>query len=384
MQLNEKKVAQCHGQFVVKGTQKSKNITVEGLANAFIVDRANEVISPDAWDLKNYLLSPIILFNHDEREPVGRALEVRETDGGLWIKVKMSNSQNHEISRIRDLVEEGILKSFSVGFRPLEENQVRDDSGKMTNVISKAELLEVSIVSIPCNPESCFDLSTRSFSGLDKNKSIDLVLQKKGASSALKVRHAIANSADDDKIIKQIKKQLDIADEGIKELLSGYGEVTGLDEEKLNKVLSDNQIKMNCDDKEKEESCDKGPDYEKIGEEELSSEKSAIDGGGKADPMEGNENPMYGFMTQTNALLSQVVEQLKIINESMAMMSKPEPKEEQAEVMPVSPESEEDAKEQESLPLDDNKETEKKIGGVIAKNLAKLETLARKMGVDLD
>ena len=48
----------------------------------------------------------------------------------------------------RNLYQEGMLKSVSVGFIPTQRNQ------NDYKIIEKAELLEVSFVAVPCNPEA--------------------------------------------------------------------------------------------------------------------------------------------------------------------------------------------------------------------------------------
>lgn len=142
--------------------KRSKDGTIiEGLSNAATVDRSKEKIATNAWNLDNYKKNPIVLFDHGHDPtfgymPIGRAIEVRPTENGLYTKIQLSQSKSEKISAVRDLIEEGILKTFSVGFDPIEVEKSADDpDGK---IITRAELIEQSIVPIPMNQDSTFAL----------------------------------------------------------------------------------------------------------------------------------------------------------------------------------------------------------------------------------
>ena len=156
-------------------------LLIEGFANKNVVDRGNERIDPKAWQLENFMKNPVILFNHGldpvfGGTPIGKAIAVEPRDDGLFIKVRMSNSKSPLISMVRDLVDEKILRTFSVGFDPKDEEIVDeggDDEGdkKQIRLIKSAELFEVSVVGIPMNQDSVFELSGKML----KTKSIDQI-----------------------------------------------------------------------------------------------------------------------------------------------------------------------------------------------------------------
>lgn len=136
-------------------------IVIEGLANAATVDRMKEVILPKAWDLENYKKNPVILFDHGHDPtfgymPIGKAVAIEARDEGLYVKALISSSKSEKISAIRDLIDEGILKTFSVGFDPKASEKHKDDPD--INVITSAELIENSIVPIPMNQDSTFTM----------------------------------------------------------------------------------------------------------------------------------------------------------------------------------------------------------------------------------
>lgn len=136
------------------------SVYLEGFANKSVVDRGRDLIGKKAWKLDDYKKNSIILFNHDHTKPVGKMLSVEATDEGLFVKGRISNSKDPEISRIRDLVKEGILNSLSVGFMAGDE-EIKDG----VNVIKSANLHEVSIVAVPMNQDSQFSVTTKSLAG---------------------------------------------------------------------------------------------------------------------------------------------------------------------------------------------------------------------------
>lgn len=141
-------------------SESDGSVVFEGYANKAIVDRGNDMIGKKAWKLDNYKKNPIVLFNHDHTKPIGKMLDVKATDDGLWVKGKISNSKDPDISRIRDLVKEGILNSLSVGMRVHDEDRQND-----VNIIKSAELHEISVVAVPMNQDSQFTASTKTMEG---------------------------------------------------------------------------------------------------------------------------------------------------------------------------------------------------------------------------
>ena len=130
-------------------------VKIRGYASTNDEDRAGDVIEATAWErggLKNYENNPIILFNHNYNEPIGRATELSTTDRGLEINGLISKSAG----KIRDMVKEGVLGAFSVGFRVKDADYIEETDGLR---IKDAELFEVSVVSVPANQAAVFSVS---------------------------------------------------------------------------------------------------------------------------------------------------------------------------------------------------------------------------------
>ena len=121
--------------------------TFEVIASTSVIDRQGESIDQSGWELDNFLKNPVMLWAHNYGElPVGVAEQVEVNDTGLVIKGRFADGKaNPKAEQIRLLYEDEILKTVSVGFIPKERNG---------NIITKAELLEVSFVPVPANPEA--------------------------------------------------------------------------------------------------------------------------------------------------------------------------------------------------------------------------------------
>ena len=132
------------------------SVMIRGMASTADFDRAGDSISATAWEkggLKNFEKNPIILFNHDYDRPIGRATGLKVTENGLELEAKISKSAP---ANVCELVKEGILGAFSVGFRVKDADFIKETDGLM---IKDAELFEVSVVSVPCNQEATFSLA---------------------------------------------------------------------------------------------------------------------------------------------------------------------------------------------------------------------------------
>jgi len=219
--LNLKKIA-CADTFDVK--QASTGISIEGFANKATVDRGDEMISTDAWELDNFKRNPIILFNHGMDTlggtPVGRATEIKQTPEGLYLKVKMSNSNAPGIAMVRGLVEERILKAFSVGFNPKQMDTVQID-GKSIKKITKAELFEVSIVGVPMNQDSLFELSEKSLTTKSFHQLKGEILKAKQATKAQEIEELLAQSPCRKDVIAEVAKSQKLEHSELLDMLAG-------------------------------------------------------------------------------------------------------------------------------------------------------------------
>jgi len=132
------------------------------VASTDIVDRCDDIVDQATWKLDNYRMNPVVLVDHEyEAGCVVGAGAVSVVDGvGLVLEVTKW-SRKVEAQDVMNDVEDGILNAVSVGFAPgrvvmrrdLPDGDPRKSDGYGC-VYFDCELLEVSIVAVPANPEA--------------------------------------------------------------------------------------------------------------------------------------------------------------------------------------------------------------------------------------
>jgi HK97 family phage prohead protease len=122
------------------------------LASNDSLDRQGERIARGAWVLDAYRKNPIVLVHHDYRSlPVGRTVSIFEDERGLVADIEFDD-QDPTARLVESKVQRGFLNAISVGFRSLETRP--DPTDRTVLVHTRAELLEVSLVAVPANPEA--------------------------------------------------------------------------------------------------------------------------------------------------------------------------------------------------------------------------------------
>lgn len=140
-------------------------------------DRMGDTINQAGWKLDAYKANPVLLWGHDSfSPPVGRVKAAVVEDGKL--KAKGVEWVPKDVSpfawSISEMVRLGFVKAVSVGFRPAKWSY--NDAGGVN--FEEQELLELSFVSVPANPEALVE--AKSFDvGLVDRWAADLLLQNK-------------------------------------------------------------------------------------------------------------------------------------------------------------------------------------------------------------
>jgi HK97 family phage prohead protease len=122
-------------------------------ASTAAVDRQNEVIDQQGWDLGAYKANPVILDSHrygSIDDILGKASRVEVMPEGLEIDVQFAPTAKGQMAQ--QLVEDGMLRTVSVGFRSKGRRPGQRSGEPMTH--TAMELLEVSMVAIPANREA--------------------------------------------------------------------------------------------------------------------------------------------------------------------------------------------------------------------------------------
>jgi HK97 family phage prohead protease len=136
--------------------------TVEHVASDETADRMGDIIRFRGWDLGPFKKNPQLLWNHDSgAPPIGRVLTVAK-DADAKALVTTSRFFDAEKSAFADLiwrmVADGDLPAVSVGFIPRKtvrptdaEERTKLGLGEWGVVYEAAELLELSVVTVPAN-----------------------------------------------------------------------------------------------------------------------------------------------------------------------------------------------------------------------------------------
>ena len=141
---------------VYKDPDNDGYLRIEGYANTGDKDRQNTIIPPSAWvqGVENYVKNPVVLFQHKHDTPIGKTEKIKIDKKGLFVECAISNVKDD----VQDLIKQKILKSFSVGFKISDWDGLYYDEEQDVVVINSVDLLEVSVVSVPANQESLFDV----------------------------------------------------------------------------------------------------------------------------------------------------------------------------------------------------------------------------------
>lgn len=150
------------------------DVDIECFMSTDSVDSDDEVMLPNGIDLSRYAKNPVVMLCHAMGQPgcfyplpVGKALWTKQVKRGVLAGVRFA--RDTEMGRqVKSLFDEGMLRSFSVGFRPLEasgmtrkEAESRPDwqeayerTKGQVRVHRKWSLIELSVAPIPSNPDA--------------------------------------------------------------------------------------------------------------------------------------------------------------------------------------------------------------------------------------
>lgn len=135
------------------GTFDDEARTFRAVASSACVDRSGDVIEQEGWDVSNFMVNPVIPWCHDYYQlPVARAIEVGVSDGVLQFTYQAPPKGMYPFAdTVWDFYRNQYMFAFSVGFIPEEPEEGYSWSG---NTYRKCELLEISAVLVPANPQA--------------------------------------------------------------------------------------------------------------------------------------------------------------------------------------------------------------------------------------
>lgn len=122
----------------------------EGLASTFgNIDLVDDIVQPGAFKESILEKLPIILWQHDMQEPIGMPEEIRETDAGLFVRIRLPKSDDLVKGRVMPQMKVGSIRTMSIGFRT-KTFSIDQDTG--IRELIKVDLKEISLVTFAANP----------------------------------------------------------------------------------------------------------------------------------------------------------------------------------------------------------------------------------------
>lgn len=130
-------------------SEENKENHFKVIASSEDIDRSWEVIKIDWWDDENYKKNPVILANHSYtiQNIVWKMTKIYKEWKNLIVEwVFTEDTEMWRTCKV--LYNTGFLKTVSVGFLVKKRHEAN------YKIIEEAELLEISFVAVPCNPNA--------------------------------------------------------------------------------------------------------------------------------------------------------------------------------------------------------------------------------------
>ena len=136
---------------------EEEDLVIEGWANKAVKDRVGDLVIPEAFReaIDAYLGSPVLLYMHNKSQPIGAITALDLKDEGIYVKGYITPDIKFAKEEVIPAIKKGILNSFSIGFIPKEGRYEPKDN---IYIITKGELLEISVVSVAANQEAKFSV----------------------------------------------------------------------------------------------------------------------------------------------------------------------------------------------------------------------------------
>lgn len=125
-------------------------VHLEGFASTFgNVDRVGDIVAKGAFTNTLTKRMPKLLNQHNMDQPIGVVDSAFEVEEGLRIKARMPKG-NRMVMDLLPLLTMGAIRDFSIGFNVVDSESTSDG----VRTIKEIDLWEVSLVTIPANPEA--------------------------------------------------------------------------------------------------------------------------------------------------------------------------------------------------------------------------------------
>lgn len=128
-------------------------------------DRAGDIVRQAGIDWSRWEKNPVVLLAHNYADfPIGKGVDHGRAQRGSWVDVKFADKEQYDRAEIAYQLAkppERYLNATSIGFIPTKTYAPENDKerkelglGQYGVVFERSELLEVSLVSVPANPNA--------------------------------------------------------------------------------------------------------------------------------------------------------------------------------------------------------------------------------------
>ena len=126
------------------------------------------------YDLKDFLKNPVLLIDHVNAldHLAGSITEIKEDENGLYFKALFSTSEHPVVAHARHIYKEGHAKGISIAGRFHYEDM------NNPNLLTFAEIYEISLVAIPADPDSLAEAVEKSVEEIKDVKDVNGLLEE--------------------------------------------------------------------------------------------------------------------------------------------------------------------------------------------------------------
>lgn len=142
--------------FVSSGVTALSDYEIE----VIVCTNDDHVLDGDVWDMQGidltrYLAHPVVLWDHDMSQPIGRASDLTVTPEKITAKVTFPDEGiSPKADEIRKMVKSGMISGVSGGILPVQSRPLDPKNPRSGNRITKSILLEFSICAVPADASS--------------------------------------------------------------------------------------------------------------------------------------------------------------------------------------------------------------------------------------
>jgi phage head maturation protease len=130
------------------------------------LDRDNEVVMPDGMNAVDYEKNPLLLWNHDQGQPIGKCIGLTRKSNAIIGEFEFAKRPEGFQGEffpefVAALVGQGIVKGTSIqyipepnGARRANDADTKRYGAQLKTVYSRWKLLEVSVAPLQANPDA--------------------------------------------------------------------------------------------------------------------------------------------------------------------------------------------------------------------------------------